>query len=113
MFEDLAAILALRNARFRAWRAYGVPVAGGWHPKAEPAIALALLGLSCLRCNRTTTEYAPCFPMDLRIREEMERRCVRALAGMGCPHLAPLLGDDPPEVVALTKLELLAGDPPR
>jgi hypothetical protein len=30
----------------------------------------------------------------------------------GCPHPAPLLDEDPPEVIDLTRLELLAGDAP-
>jgi hypothetical protein len=35
-----------------------------------------------------------------------------AIKDSKCPHLAPLLGDDPPEVRDLTALELLAGEGP-
>jgi hypothetical protein len=123
---DLAAELALRNARFRAWRAYGVPVAGGWEPcyltKVDLGTMRSLgsefigveLRLCCGACG-----YSRKWNLG---RTELEAPCGIRAAVLGrewvslhasCVHLAPLLEPDPPAVVALTKLELLAGDPPR
>jgi hypothetical protein len=44
--------------------------------------------------------------------EELDAVWGRALSDLRrdpCPHLAPLLGEDPPEVRAIYELELLAG----
>jgi hypothetical protein len=104
---DLAALLALQNA----WRAYGVPVVGDRYLESD----CLWLYLKCGRCD-TYDEI----PLSLLEREDGVRLFLKRLRALlaelkskGCEDLARLLGKDPPEVVALTKLELLAGDPPR
>lgn len=104
---DLAAELAYRNARLRAWKAHGVPVEGGWGEisfKSDGKV-YALLILRCETCLAIARGAAT----EVRYLEVTAARVVGEIA---CSHLAPLIGADPPEVVALTKLELLAGDPP-
>jgi hypothetical protein len=117
MPADLATLLAQRNARFRAWRTYGVPIAPGEvlvYRNYDGTRLLLDAELSCTACNLPSAGHR-----DLRgaPREELaaaDRAAVEELVmDNGCSHLAPLLGEDPPEVVELTKLELLAGDPPR
>jgi hypothetical protein len=49
---ELLAELALRNARLRAWRALGVPVAGAWRPD-EHTGGLYRLNLGCAPCRKT------------------------------------------------------------
>ena len=106
---ELAAELALRNARLRAWRVYGVPVLGGWTVFGPERGAL--LELRCGPCNRAVNGFLEglfvhsCFDLPWALRST-ER--VKTLE-LGCPQLAPLLGEDPREVLELTKLELLAG----
>lgn len=126
---DLAAELALRNARLRAWKAHGVPVLGGWLPCPVSGFAGGFyLRLSCLACVPVEAfAHAPA-PGTPKAEEllasfhgwrygwayvfgDFEAELARRL----CSHLAPLRvwNADPPEVIALIKLELLAGDPPR
>jgi hypothetical protein len=115
MTADLAALIALRNARFRAWRAYGVPVAEAWRAPKDRSDRLWLVTISCSLCGARGDDFGHVAGLkageyDAGHRPDvLERNCIRAKS---CVHLAPLLGEDPPEVVALTKLELLAGDPP-
>src|SRR5688572_11463890 len=97
---DLTPILVQRNARLRAWQSLGVPVTGGWLYWAGGGFTF-LAG--CGACGaiiqpRVLTPGEPLTPA------EAERD-----AGVPCPHLAPLLGEDSPEVLAVTELELLAG----
>jgi hypothetical protein len=118
MPADLAALLAQRNARLRAWRACGVPVEGGWRPgDPQRDFARPRLTLRCGSCGGEplTRGMGSRMPLAtvLANLNDHERASVEEWLGRGCPHLAPLLGEDPPEVQALTTLELLAGDPPR
>jgi hypothetical protein len=104
--------LAQRNARLRAWREHGAPVAGGWRRDRAGRGRLSL----SLRCGACRLE------VDLDLWESVythqpaallrvEARALAHLEGVyRCRHLSALLREDPPEVVALTKLELLAGD---
>jgi hypothetical protein len=110
MSVDFAALLDQRNARFRAWRLFGVPVRGGWTLSREEGEAE--LRLYCLACRaqlggRHFADLLQALAPASLLHAEREELLV------ACRHLAPLAGDDPPEVVALTALELLAGDPPR
>jgi hypothetical protein len=110
---DLALELARRNARLRAWRGMGVPVRGGWnHSLFVPRQAFLAAGCESCDANvggnvhageRWTAGYT-------RGRlKAVERREFDRLRRLGCPHLAPLLLPDPPELAALYELELLAG----
>lgn len=99
---DLAAELLRRNARLRAWREYGVPVEGGWKEVGSRSLVARLwLNVNCGACGAYYWERL------------MECSGGWRHEGPGranpCPHLAPLLGEDPPEVEQLTALELLAG----
>jgi hypothetical protein len=101
MSADLALEIHRRNARLRAWRAYGVPVEGGWEGT----------GLM-LRCGVCLGPWRG-VKLSGHVRTQhlawQEVQLVRAMRRRDCPHLAPLLGDDPPEVTAIAELELLAG----
>jgi hypothetical protein len=136
MFEDLAASIAQRNARFRAWRAHGMPLLGRWFYKAagvaywadpltgsthaieEPECAMLRLACVCRAnpdppCMQLVTADWPDEPRDTRaVLAMIEGDLVKKYIA-SCYHLFPLFGRDPPEVVATTKLELLAGEPPR
>jgi hypothetical protein len=114
MPADLADEIALRNARFRAWREYGVPVAEGWgsDPDRGEEGGYSVF-LYCRECDLYGHDFLARGDIDAARLQGAERNAVEEARRMGCRHLDPLLGEDPPEVVALTKLELLAGDPPR
>jgi hypothetical protein len=115
------AVLA-RNARFRAWKGYGVPVEGGWRlgvpePMETPdEVFVGAWGF--IRCGLGCKPPRP-EGLFLSVGEYVQgyryiRGCVEAeeriLRGYGCEHLRPLLTRrDPVEVRAITKLELLAG----
>jgi hypothetical protein len=106
MPDDLAAALAARNARFRAWRERGVPIEGEW---AVDKNGLAIAWLSCARCpelvgNAAVTRGAS----QLAFRE---KQIIQLLLDDGCPHLAPLLDKDPPEIRA--QIDRLASKPTR
>jgi hypothetical protein len=93
----LALQLAYRNARLRAWRALGVPVRGGWlHWEGGWAF---LAGCDCGVLLLPQLLEAGDSPAALEQK-----------AGAPCDHLAPLLGEEPPALLGLTRLELLAGD---
>jgi hypothetical protein len=112
---DPAALIAYRNARLRAWRAYGVPVEGEWRFVAGRPY-FGVLDLGCAVCLSDARNYASA--AGAKSRAEIAARLANAerelfaFRQLLCAHLTPLLGADPPEVLELTKLELLAGDPP-
>ncbi len=103
--DELERAVHQRNARFRAW-ASRVPIAGGW---TFDGIWLDL-EIRCLACNgRATWRANPVTAPDLESQEALamwhEDR-----GDPLCPHFGELLClEDPPEVQALTELELLAG----
>jgi hypothetical protein len=99
---DLALALLRRNARLRAWRAYGVPVEGGWEEWSDGGVWD--FRVRCLACGGTHTAG-----LIFEAVLAAEERAIKRHLLSGCPHLAPLLGDDPPEVTAIAELELLAG----
>jgi hypothetical protein len=112
---DPAALIAHRNARFRAWRAYGVPVEGEWRlVTGRPYFGV--LDLGCAVCLSDARNYAPAGGApgraELIARLVNAERELFAFRQLLCSHLTPLLGADPPEVQEITRLELLAGDPP-
>jgi hypothetical protein len=96
--------LLRRNARLRAWRSYGVPIEGGWELHWS---GLAWVRLSCQRCQDRRLEQPGHTSRGLAAAEAI---ALRRAAAQGCPHLAPLLEEDPLEVQAITELELL-GNP--
>jgi hypothetical protein len=107
--------LIRRNARFRAWRAYGLPAAGHWR-LAESGLVVG--SLRCHACQEQVSyAYDPSQWGDAEgvdwqnLLAEGERTLVSKLSRYkGCWHLRPLLTADPPEVRAITELELLSGD---
>jgi hypothetical protein len=59
MPADLAALLAQRNARFRAWRAFGVPTESKWEWfLTEEQKEAALLRIICGRCRHRENCYS-------------------------------------------------------
>jgi hypothetical protein len=117
MEPDLELELLRRNARFRAWRAYGVPVEVRWEVAPErwrPPRTL-LLHIACTAgCRLPRYPYAV-YSLGWVYSgadsfAQTERSVLSARQGdRFCPHIAPLFGEDPPEVQALIELELLAG----
>jgi hypothetical protein len=131
---DLHLELLRRNARLRAWRAVGVPVEGGWsepvYTPADGGFYGLFASIFCAICVPAGERFkaAPWLHVsasghvlrpvgyDLQpVRQALlnrERELLEARLH-ACSHLAPLLGDDPPEVLAILELELLAGEGPR
>jgi hypothetical protein len=119
---ELAREVLRRNARLRAWRAVGVPVEGGWVIKGKSRFNDRTywidLKLGCSACNGWTpgaslnvaVEAGPL--LDRMVHAE-KAQIWRWPDRPVCSHLAPLLGDDSPEVLAIAELELLAGEPAR
>jgi hypothetical protein len=114
--------LLRRNARLRAWRAYGVPVEGGWQldlPGTTPRALWCDLKLGCGVCNRrgqsqSVNALGRHAEGLLTALAAAERQALSRWWRSGwvavCSHLAPLLGVDPPEVLAILELELLGGE---
>jgi hypothetical protein len=126
MSPDLNTLLVLRNARLRAWHTYGVPIAGGWavEPDGEPRLwlrcttcgweALGIISLGKLSGGLSRGEVLETEEAGVLRRGAVRVGGILRVAERSpCEHLAPLLFTDPPEVRALTRLELLAGEPPR
>ncbi len=105
-----------RNARFRAWVSQGVPVGGGW---AREGMGGLRLRLSCTNCNASASDE--CHPatmercevnvLDWLLRSH-GRRAFRKRPCRMWYFLRDATRDraDPPEVLAIWELELLAGD---
>jgi hypothetical protein len=116
MISNPGAELARRNARLRAWREYGVPVAGGWiicEREKRGRNHWIDLKIFCRTCDQRGAGYS--INLEGLAWPELSAAIVAAERYeilQVCTHLAPLLGAEPPEVVELTHLELLAGDPP-
>jgi hypothetical protein len=99
-----------RNARFRAWRGLGVPVLGGWFftPYISPCW---FLQLQCGACGFNPFHPRPGIDLPFGAgtlasgEQIILRRHIRDI----CPHLAPLLCEEPSTLETLTALELLAG----
>jgi ribosomal protein L34E len=94
-----------RNARLRAWRGAGVPVEGHWERRSPGAFTLFL---GCAACGQRASRVERIRPLLLKRLPRVEAAAVESLRRR-CSHLAPILGADPPEVLAITELELLAG----
>jgi hypothetical protein len=115
MSADTDLFLAQRNARLRAWQAHGVPVEGGWRLASSRPRAYGHLVIGCAVCGIERSGTYSLHEIQPESYYHREIKEVRALSEgwRACSHLTPLLDEDPPEVVALTRLELLAGEPPR
>jgi hypothetical protein len=127
---SLEAELAYRNARLRAWRVYGVPLDGAWALKASgerpwadgpftiAGVECIWLYLYCDFCGQVPSGCGQLVTPDWLAEQpdgtlaRLEKGLTNNAVARGCTHLTPLLSEDPPEVLELTKLELLAGDPP-
>jgi hypothetical protein len=98
-----------QNARLRAWRAHGMPVEGRWYRSLDDG-----LRLRCVECAKGyAIAVVPALFPELTLAAALKRSlevAVRSIEEQGCPHLLPLLKDDPPEVASTLALELLAGD---
>jgi hypothetical protein len=87
-----------------------VPVEGGWdlyegYPYVTLRCAVCLDGTALDLAD----DYTPVEPWESADPYvQTEREAVRGFSH-ACPHLAPLLLPDPPEVKAIAELELLAG----
>jgi hypothetical protein len=100
--------IARRNARLRAWRAHGVPIEGCWE-RVGHSVRVRL------RCQACGLEGQPSEPLSSKAEPHRWRTAedwqVRDITDKGCRHLAShlLVATDPPEVITITELELLAG----
>lgn len=103
--------VARRNARLRAWRAYGLPVEGAW-AQAPSGYQLQLACGRCLASAQALISSLLLSTADLstftRALPEYERHTLRRLEGKGCAELAPLRGGDPAAVREIWALELLS-----
>jgi hypothetical protein len=118
MSADLAALLVQRNARFRAWRAYGSPIEARWEKLPTPADRgpLYKLSIRCLACGDDAEERFFDSEYLLNLRGAAQPGYLdeeRSAFLLGCEHLLPLVDPDPPAVQELIRIELLASDPPR
>jgi hypothetical protein len=110
MSVDLTTARHACNARSRAWIAYGVParvwcwIQRGTHPWGE-SYEFFRVELYCLTCRTAWTQR---FNLDT-IPPNFVRAVEESTARQVCSHLVVLHGPTPPEVVAITELELLAG----
>jgi hypothetical protein len=101
--------ILLRNARLKAWRGdwprgQGVPVEGGW--EAHPTYGILLIRCAACPSSEMLGRWRKFFVFSAKSLEEVESE----LAGVvrrNCPHLAPLLGEDPPWVAAAIPLAVL------
>jgi hypothetical protein len=87
-----------QNARFRAWRALGVPVEGRW----EEGALTVILRLRCLSCSFGIEKM---FTRAIGVARQVA--AYRPL--VCCDHLEPLRGEAPPALAAIEELELLSG----
>lgn len=137
--EDLRLAIHARNARFRAWKAHGLPIEGGWKlgqrsPERwvdtetgetvdRPRPPYPYLRLQCTACGWSETGAVGGLLGAKTWAQALDDEEWDALKGVDrkptppslddwhCPHLEPLLTpeeDTPPEVVALTALEMLS-----
>ncbi len=103
---------AHRNARFRAWKTHGLPLADtGWVYRGRPWGWFFYI--ACDACGEPGWQlHNPEDPQTgeacLRF-ENIEADGVEDMREGGCTHLDALLGEDPPAVKALLELELLSG----
>jgi hypothetical protein len=105
---DLALELLRRNARLRAWRATGLSFEGGWSLEENGVVWLELC---CGQCEGF--DQIGCLPSERDDGARLLGEILNSLSKQLCPHLLPLRGEDPPEVLAILELELVAGDSPR
>lgn len=120
--------ILLRNARFAAWREYGLRFEGGWSvlPLEErdvllvyglselewPGLRLPQLSLRCGTCGRHERGellHPSLADSLLEAFRGWELTLVARLELEGCHHLAPLSGGDPEGVRALCALLLVSG----
>lgn len=102
--RDIEGEIWQRNARFRAWQAYGVPVEARWQLEAGK-LSLLLRCLCCQKASFYESEPEPAMMND--VERAAVVFCSRKFQ---CAHLTPLLRRElPPDVKAILDLELLCG----
>ncbi len=112
---DLLVVVKGRNAWFRVWTELGVPVVGGWSTfRGVEGKVFATLNLRCgphwwIPQTGCGLVYSGGPTLEPQAMVGFEQETIsRMVQGPGfCPHLAPLLGAAPAEVVARWELELL------
>jgi hypothetical protein len=111
LHPDLERALWRRNARLRAWKAYGLPLTARWEEwKGEWRVITR-----CERCGRATLGYlaehlVPEYGYEKALALGEEVAFTDMIEEYRCPHLAPILEDDPQALQELTVLELLASE---
>jgi hypothetical protein len=115
---DVTPILSRRNARPRAWRAHGMPLTARWETRFQHLSASFTARCDTrgreARTSLAEGDAAQVFDIPGLVRA-LEGQAVHRIIRDGvrpCPYLAPLLGEDPPEVVEITELEPFPGEPP-
>jgi hypothetical protein len=111
--EALRLEVAKRNARLRAWKGSGVPLGGRpWEIQPSPSGWYVRARLGCWVCRKGFDLVAHAtkrrgLPSLVRELAGDERR---AAEGLDCSHLEAFTKarKDPPEVLAIYELELLA-----
>src|ERR1043166_9298908 len=105
--DDIHLEILRRNARLRAWRAVGVPVKGGWELKYRPAGESLWLNLKigCSTCDDWASPSVGLYiagglgSVSARMKNAEINSIYKSDGVAICPHLTPLLGEDPPEVM--------------
>lgn len=107
-----ALAVMVRNARFRAWKAYGIPVEGGWVMRGSGYGSGSQLTLTCGVCGVRCERFSYTSAQEGLVYAEWSALLApsRGIHLARCEHLQRLLdrGPDPPEVIALTELEMLS-----
>jgi hypothetical protein len=118
--SDFLRGISIRNARFRAWKTYGVPVmAEWWYDSQSLSSDVWKVYVKCVLCD---VEIFSGLPYELRhldveqlkdydkisqLLGKMEKYLVDELISGGCRHLIPLTVCDPEELDRLIGFELL------
>jgi hypothetical protein len=114
---DLDLEMARRRARFRAWKAHGLPVDAVWENLGRGWVRVEIVCTACKVGNEAEDAVPSGACAVAEDLADTEASVLDALMNedededLRCSgHLAPLLQPDPPEVLAIAELELLAGE---
>jgi hypothetical protein len=108
---ELELLLAARNARFRAWKANGLPIEGAWAMLSIMHATAGSVWVHCTLCKLDAEGHVESLrsgPNELGVLIYKEEEAIKDLLSKGCHHLLLLQGEDPPRIKALVEKERLA-----